>query len=211
MVNYLIFIIMVDKNFVVYEHYTPDTNELFYVGEGRPDRPYSTRNRNRYWKFKVKKHNGFVVKIVKENISKEDAESLEKKIILEYKNNDVKLTNLCDGPMFENHWLIGKPKELHPLFGKKRPNPKLSEWNKIHCGELSPVYGKKRPDLSERNKSGQFKRFTRKVICVETGIIYNSIREATIAMNRNPKSVEINKHLGGDRKHAFGYHWEYYD
>jgi len=211
MVIYPIFIDMIDKNFVVYEHYTPDTNELFYVGEGRPDRPYSTRNRNRYWKYKVKKHNGFVVKIVKENISKLDAESLEKNLILEYKNNDIALTNLCDGPMFENHWLIGKPKELHPLFGKKHPNPKLSEWNKIHCGELSPVYGKKRPDLSERNKSGQFKRFTRKVICIETDIIYDSIKDATISMNRNPKSAEISKHLGGNRKHAFGYHWKYCD
>jgi hypothetical protein len=211
MVSFPIFINMEDKKFVVYEHYTPDTNELFYVGEGRPDRPFSTRNRNRYWKFKVKKHNGFVVKIVKDDITKEDAEKLEEFLISEYRKKNFELTNMCDGTMFGTHWLVGKPKELHPFFGKKHPNPKLAEWNKLHCGELSPVYGIKRPDLSERNKSGQFKRFTRKVICIETGVIYDSIKLATIAMGKNPNCTSINKHLGGNRKHAFGYQWAYYE
>ena len=98
----------------------------------------------------------------------------------------------------------------NPMYGKKHPNPKLSEWNKQHSGELSPTYGIKRPDLSERNKSGLFKRYTRKIICVETGIIYNSIKEATISLGKSPTSAEINKHLNGSRKHAFGFHWEYY-
>jgi hypothetical protein len=200
-----------DTNFVVYEHYTPDTNELFYVGEGRPDRPYSSRNRNRYWKFKVKKHNGFVIKIVKTNITKQEAEETETQLISEYKKNNIELVNLCDGPMFDSHWLIGKPKELHPMYGKKNPNPTLAEWNKKHCGELSPTYGKKRPDLSERNKSGQFKRYTRKIICVETNVIYNSIREATIAMNKPERSTAINKNLSGDRRHAYGFQWMYLD
>jgi hypothetical protein len=200
-----------DINFVVYEHYTSDTNELFYIGEGRPDRPYSHRNRNRYWKFKVNKHGGFTVKIVAENITKIDAEKLEKQLIKEYKDKGIELTNLCDGTIFGTHWLIGKPKEIHPMYGKKRKNPILSEWNKQHRGEFSPVYGKKRPDLSERNKSGNFKRFSRKIMCVETGIIYNSIKEATISMGKDEKCKSINKHLSGYRKYAFGYHWIYID
>lgn len=200
-----------DNDFVVYEHYTPDTNELFYVGEGRPDRPYSTRNRNRFWKFKVKKHQGFVVKIVSNNISKLEAEDLELFLIKEYKSNGIELTNLCEGTMFNTHWLVGKPKEIHPMYGKKHPNPKLSEWNKQHSGELSPTYGKKRPDLSERNKTGLFKRFTRKIMCVETEVIYNSVKEAYLSLNKSPKSSEISKHLGGNREHAFGFHWVYVD
>jgi hypothetical protein len=199
-----------DKNFVVYEHYTPDTNELFYVGEGRPNRPYSSNSRNRHWKSKVKKHNGFVVKIIRNNLTKQESESIEKELIVSYRNNNIKLTNYCEGPMFCNHWLTNQPKEVHPMYGKKRPNPKLSEWNKSHNGELSPTYGMKRPDLSERNKSGLFKRYTRKVLCIETGIIFNSIKEATISLGKSPKSAEINKHLNGSRKHAFGYHWQYY-
>ena len=108
-----------DINFVVYEHYTSDTNELFYIGEGRPDRPYSHRHRNRYWKFKVNKHGGFTVKIVAENITKVCAEKLEKELIKEYKDKGIELTNLCDGTIFGTHWLIGKPKEIHPMYGKK--------------------------------------------------------------------------------------------
>ena len=194
-----------DTNFVVYEHYTPDTNEIFYVGEGRPDRPYSTRNRNRFWKFKVKKHNGFVVKIIHTNIEKTKAEELEKELILYYKKNGITLTNLCDGTMFDSHWLIGKPKEIHPMFGSSRTNPKLAEWNKIHCGDKSPVYGLKRPDLSERNKNGNFKRFTRKIKCVELDIDFNSIKEAKTFFNGNSN---INRALS-ENKTAFGYHWVY--
>lgn len=199
----------IDKNFVVYEHYTPDTNELFYVGEGRPKRPYTTFSRNKYWKNKVEKHGGFVVKIIKKNITKLEAEELEFNLIKEYKEKGIKLTNLCDGTIFGSHWLVGKPKEMHPMFGKKRPNPTLAEWNKLHCGDLSPTYGLKRPDLVERNKSGNFKRFVKKVKCIETGEIYDSVKDVKIAFGKSTTNTDISKHLGGHRKKAYGYTWEY--
>ncbi len=193
-----------DKQFVVYEHYTPDTKELFYVGEGRPNRAYSSNSRNRFWKFKVKKHGGFVVKIIADSITKIEAETLEKELILKYKESGIQLTNLCDGPMFGNHWLVGKPKELHPMFGKPHPNPKLAKWNTEHSGELSPTFGKKRPDLIHRNKNGNFKRYTTKLRCIELDIIFESMKSAKKYFNGNSN---INRAIETGGK-AFGYHWE---
>ena len=169
-------------------------NELFYVGEGRPNRAYSSSSRNIYWKEMVKKHNGFVVKIVEKNITKLCAGEIETKLIKYYRDSGFKLTNVCSGPLL--------------ISSVGMPNERLSEWNRIHCGELSPTFGIKRPDLTERNKSGNFKRFVRSVICVETGEIYNSIKEVKKAFNKLTTNTEINKHLGGYRKRAYGYTWK---
>lgn len=77
---------------------------------------------------------------------------------------------------------------------------KLSEANtgKTHSEET-------KVKLSESHKG----LGSKKVICIETGIIYNSIKEASEENNIKGKG-----HIGaccrGDRKTAGGLHWEYY-
>ena len=112
--------------------------------------------------------------------------------------------------MFESHWLLNTDKTNHPMYGKKRPDSskRITEWNKQHSGENSPTYGKKRPDLIERNKSGNFIRFTKKVRCIETNIEYDSLKEVNEFYSK-PTSSELVKHLKGRKKQAFGYTWEY--
>lgn len=47
-----------------------------------------------------------------------------------------------------------------------------------------------------------------KVICIETGKVYNNIYQTV----SNPKNISvILKHLRGDRPDAYGYHWRWYD
>ena len=41
--------------------------------------------------------------------------------------------------------------ELHPMFGKKRPD--TSERLKLQTGELNPMFGTKNPALAERNRT----------------------------------------------------------
>lgn len=199
------------NDFVVYAHYTEDTNELFYIGEGRGKRPYSTSNRNRHWNFKVKKHGSFIVRILRSNLTKMEAQKFEKELLLFFDDvPSINLVNICKGSMFESHWLLNTDKTNHPMYGKKRPDAskRITEWNKQHSGKNSPVYGLKRPDLVARNKKANFKRTTKKVRCVETGIIYNSLKEVNDFFNK-PKSTTLVKHLKGHRKMAFGYTWEY--
>lgn len=48
-----------------------------------------------------------------------------------------------------------------------------------------------------------------KILCVETGVVYNSITEAAKEINGDTSTIA--KALKGKRKFANGYHWEYYE
>ncbi len=196
------------KDFVVYAHYTKDTkdtNELFYIGEGTNKRSRSKSNRNRYWNFKVRKHGGFIVDILHSGLTKEQAENIETDLIKEYKSKGNQLVNFCIGPMLRNHWLLNAPKEAHPMFGTKSPasSKRITQWNKEHSGKLSPVYGLKRSDLVERNKLEKYKKY-KKIKCIETGEVFNSIKEASKKYNTKHFSRNIKK--GWATK---GFHFEY--
>lgn len=190
------------NDFVVYAHLTKDTSELFYIGEGTIKRAYSKWSRNRYWNNKVSKHGGFSVVILHRNLTKDQSEELETVIIKQKKAEGVNLANFCIGPMFKNHWLAGAPKEVHPMFGKKIPkaSERIKKWNKEHSGEKSPTFGLKRPDLVARNKTS----FNgKKIKCIETGEIFDSIKKASGKFGRLcSKSLRNN---GTSR----GFHWEY--
>ncbi len=86
---------MSDSRFYVYGHYTPDTNQLFYIGKGCDRRAWEQSGRNPYWRNKVKKHNGFVVKMFAEQLEEQAAYQQEKTLIEQYGREN--LTNLAEG------------------------------------------------------------------------------------------------------------------
>lgn len=57
------------------------------------------------------------------------------------------------------------------------------------------------------SKSKKKERANKKVRCIETGIIYNSITEASKFINRHIGS--LSRCLNGKHKKCGGYHWEY--
>jgi hypothetical protein len=59
-----------------------------------------------------------------------------------------------------------------------------------------PFYGKKRPEISKQ------------VQCLDTGKIFNSIREANLFYNKPKHCTSISDHLSGKTKQAFGYTWK---
>ena len=191
-----------DTNFVVYFHFVDGESEPFYIGEGRIKRAYSKAHRNRHWHFKVNKHNGYTVKIAHTGLTKVEAEQLEKKLIAEYRAKGVTLTNICSGTMFDTHWLIGAPKEMHPMYGKTFSAPWISESNRRRTGTKM----KPRPDLALRNKTQEFKRYTRPVRCVETGEIFPSLKAAADAVGSDTSKISRSISQGG---RARGYHWEH--
>ena len=78
---------------------------------------------------------------------------------------------------------------------------KLSEANK----------GKKHSDETKRKLSESHKGLgSKKVRCVETGIIYNSISDASKENNIKGRG-HVSACCKGTRKTAGGYHWEYYE
>lgn len=87
--------------FSVYFHLLKDTNIIFYVGIGKRSRPIDKSSRNKYWNNTVKKHGGFDVLIVHNELSIDEAKDFEVKYITLYgrKNIDKNgyLTNLSIG------------------------------------------------------------------------------------------------------------------
>lgn len=80
---------------LVYTHIKP-CGEVFYVGIGSSkNRAYSPNGRNRFWK-KIKEKYGYEVKIIKDNISWEEAQELEIFIIDFYGRRDLGLGTLCN-------------------------------------------------------------------------------------------------------------------
>jgi hypothetical protein len=78
----------------VYGHYKADTGELFYIGKGTGKRAWDERYRNKHWQSVVKKH-GYVVKILAENLTDDEAYRQESAIIAEVGRQN--LTNKTEG------------------------------------------------------------------------------------------------------------------
>lgn len=84
------------NNKVLYFHKRKDTDKIFYVGIGCPERPYDQTHRNQYWHNTVNKY-GYDVEIVAKNLSWDVACELEIYWIKQLKSTGVKLCNLTDG------------------------------------------------------------------------------------------------------------------
>ena len=87
-----------------------------------------------------------------------------------------------------------------PTFGKEKVKDCL-KWQKEHPNEMQVIH-KKRIEAGAKARQ-------RKVICIDTGIIYESITKAAKATNCN--SSKISECCLGTRNHTNNLHWKYYD
>lgn len=84
------------NNFYVYRHIRSDTNIPFYVGKGKDNRAYSTKNRNKYWHHIINSTK-YEVEIILENLTEMQAFSKEKEFIKLYKTLGYCVANFTDG------------------------------------------------------------------------------------------------------------------
>lgn len=88
------------NNYFIYWHKKADDNYIFYIGQGvKKGREKSLANRNNHWQNTVKKH-GFVSEIISNNLTKQQADNLEKFLIKELGRQDLgkgPLVNMTDG------------------------------------------------------------------------------------------------------------------
>lgn len=86
------------------------------------------------------------------------------------------------------------------LKGKEPVNKgiKLSDEQRVYISEKTKA-AMQRPEVMQK--------LCRKVICVDTNVIYSSIKEATLETNIS----NIGACCRGKIKHAGGYHWKYVD
>lgn len=139
-------------------------------------------------------------RVIESGLAKHEAEELERVLIKIHRAND-------------------------PEYGYNIENGGLSEWNaadstrqkfrEAKAGENNPFYGK---HLTEEHKDKISKALKgrdiqpvnkRPVLCVETGIIYESTAQATRELGIH--NFAIRRVCYGQRKTAGGYHWKYID
>lgn len=172
----------------VYRHIRLDKNEVFYVGIGDEKnykRAYNKNKRNNLWKKIVNKCE-FIVEIIADNLTKEDACELEELLIQEYGRIDLKsgtLSNLTNGGEFNKGKIVSqetRDKISKAKFGKKGHKHTIEFKNK----------------KSESNKGNNYN--TKKILKVDTNQIFDSISDVAIYFNLHNETVS--RYLRGVRK-----------
>lgn len=128
------------SDYYVYEHIRKDNNIVFYVGKGRRERAYKSK-RNEHHDRIADKY-GFIVNIVKDGLTEEEAYKLENELIYDYVFNkgygiDIEGLRKPDSIyQLTNHTLGGDGS-----YGLVH----TEEWRKQHSedmmGEKNPMYG----------------------------------------------------------------------
>lgn len=90
--------------------------------------------------------------------------------------------------------------EKNPFYGKRHSIEQRQKWSKERKGRKLTEEWKQNISLSSGRKV--------KVINVDTGEIFNSIKEASDKYRIN--STHISRVCKGKRRTTGGYHWEYY-
>lgn len=121
------------KDYYIYAHIRPDTNQIFYIGKGRNKRASTVNKRNKIWNDIVRKNNGsFQIVILHKDLF--ESEAFEHEII-----EIAKMGRLCDGSgCLCNLTLGGEGTSGHIL--SKEHKQKLS---KVLSGKNHPLFGKK--------------------------------------------------------------------
>lgn len=101
-----------------------------------------------------------------------------------------------------NNHMYGKTGDLHPMHGKthsKESRYRISQNHADVSGNKNPMYGKR----------GALHPASKKVICIETGVVYGSMVdiEKITGIKRN----NISSCCTGKNKTSGGYHWKYYE
>jgi hypothetical protein len=168
----------------VYQHKRKDNNEIFYIGiSDTYDRPYSKFGRSVFWKKTINKSGGFLVEILFDNISWEEACNKEKLLIEELGRRDLgkgNLVNLTDG---------GEGGLNHSAEARK----KISETHK----------GKNKPPMSEETKIKISESLKGKIVSEETKIKMSKAQKGKIMPNEAKeklRSINLGKKYSQETK-----------
>lgn len=212
------------KNHYVYLHVKEDDGEVFYVGKGVRYRWCISSSRKTHWKNVARKH-GVICKIAANNLTADEALILEKKLIAAYGRLDQGtgcLVNLTDGgdgivnyvwtdehkrKISEAH--IGKrhTEEFKQMLSALYSGRTLSEETKAKISKARsgiPMTQKQREAFDNR-----INPLSRKILCIQTGIVYDSLTDAAKAVGLT--ATEVSKVCKGKRKSRKGFSWKYFD
>jgi hypothetical protein len=157
---------MLARGYYVYEHWRPDTDLCFYVGAGRGKRAGNIRAR-------TARHIGIQaelaalgmcveVRLVKGELTKPEADTLEAKRIALWRGLGIELVNYGDGGPGTTglkHSAESRARRSAAMMGNRRlaDAPRTDEWkaniSKAMSGEHNPQYGKKQSEETKLKKA----------------------------------------------------------
>lgn len=215
-----------EQNYTVYMHICPNGKKYIGITQIDPEKRWrrgSGYYSNKHFYNAIKKYGWQNIKheILFENLTKEQAEQKEIELISYYKSNQKNYGyNIENGGNYKGkHSDIVKKKISESQRGKKNHNynkPHTKEWkdymSKLMSGKNNAFYGKTHTkEVREKLRKAHLGKpniaRSKKVICVETSIIYPSISEA----KRQTNILGIGRVCLGIVKTAGGYHWRYYN
>lgn len=192
-----------EKCYYVYLHKNLINNKKYYgiTSEKNPGLRWKKgykHNKHLTSAFKKYGWDNFSHEIVKQNLTKREAENLEIELIKKYKTNDPKFGyNKTSGG--------GVGVFRHSESSKKM----MSEHTK---GELNPMYGKNHKYTTIKKIKENLTNHpntSKKILCIETNTIYLSVREASRQTGITYQSIQQAVSLNGNQQKAGGFHWVY--
>jgi len=185
----------------VYRHIRKDKNQPFYIGIGSDnkfERAYSNLGRNKYWN-RITSNTEYTVDILFDDINWDEACNKEIEFIQLYGRRNLgngTLCNLTDGgegaygrkmsektkiALIKSNTGSKKSKETIIKMSKAKIGKLKSEETKLKMSKYRT--GKKHSESTIQKLSGSNHHSSRKVINIETGIIYDSVSDAAKANN----------------------------
>ena len=215
---------MEENNYTVYVHKFPNNKVYIGITKTKPEHRWGKKRyeHNMYMKNAINKYGWENVKhiILYKNLNKEQAEQKEIELIAKYKSNQRKFGyNIQNGGNV--HCVSEETKkkisnsikgEKHYMYGKHRSEEtkrKISESNKGNKSHFGHFHTKETKEKISNKLKGQISKNRKKVLCVETNIIYNSLHIASEKTNTNVG--DICNCCKGKLKTANKYHWQYYN
>ena len=210
-----------NKEYTVYKHTTP--NNKVYIGMTcqKPQKRWNngkSYKENKYFNNAINKYgwNNIKHEILATNLTKEQAEELEIYFINEkYKSNNMKYGyNIEYGGCHQ-----GKTSEITKrkisIANKGKHNSPKTEFKKGRINiftkeirhKISSSKKGKHSSVRTEFKKGHKPLNTRKVLCIETNVIYNSLKDAY--KDTNILDCHISQVCSGKRKSAGKMHWKY--
>lgn len=198
------------NTFKIYQYTSPSGK--YYIGQTKYSLAHRAGGdtgigyrRSSHFYAAIQKYNGlknFTVKILKENLTLEEANYWEQYYIALYDaTNPKKGYNIAYG---------GKNNIMSPEGRQKQ-----SEHMKQNNPMKDPVIAEKVAAKNRGQKLSKEKRqhisdgHKKPVICIETGIIYESRNAAAQAVG--VAASGIGRAINGEQQTSGGYHWKYYE
>lgn len=223
--------------YLVYAHVRPDTENIFYVGKGTARRVRQTSNRNPHWHRIVKKCKGFEAIILHDALDEHTALALEVDEIKKLRKLGVPLVNLTDGGDGVSGYRHSKEaKEKMSSSRKGRPAPnkgvppsdearekmrRVKLGRKLSAEHCAKLRMKKMPPVSAETKAKisaaltgkplsqeHVAKFSKPVICLDTGLIYKSVSNASAALG--VWSSNVSKVCKGKLSQTGGFRFSYH-